>query len=114
MKINQTQYTILVCLNKKATNLNEMLVKTAQKLVSKAMRTKQARLAYQFQKIMQRIRRYSSLCYGKDDGHFVEDGHLEPLTRIFNNSVYHMMTFLPGDEPIKSVQNAILIQGKVS
>ena len=98
----------------KATKLNEMSVKTAQKLVSKAMRTKQATLADQFRKIKQRRRRYSSLCYGKDVGRFVEDGHLESLaskprmkkfSNGFNNAVCHMMTFLPGDEPIKLVQN---------
>ena len=98
-----------------------MLAKSAQKLVSKAMRTKQARLTGQFQNIEQRRRQYISLFYGKDAGRFIENGHLESLasksrmkkfSNGFNNAVCHMITFLPGDEPIKLVQNVNSIQGK--
>ena len=105
----------------KATNLNEMSIKTAQTLVRKEMRTKQARLADQFWKIEQHKRRYSSSCYGKEAGYFVEGGCFESLaskprmkkfSNGFNNAVCHMLTFLPDDEPIKLVQNVNLIQGK--
>ena len=102
-------------LAKQIKSLEHNLKISSNQTTSKDMQTKQNKLKDQLRKIERRKKRFTSLCYGKDIGHFVELNEISSFTQElktkkffsneYNNNIWQLTSFSPGDGPTTSIQN---------